>query len=152
MAGGNARQIRESAATGPINALSHPFIGPPARALFVGVTGQDPYVTGLRDREGRPGLQLLPADTKGSSFPHLGAAVREVSGVQGRLGEATGFLPSKSMPERGNPYFRMVADLALPGLFAYASNVQGKVKALAHERKSVDKAVVRERLERQLQK
>ena len=93
MAGGNARQIRESAATGPINALSHPFIGPPARALFVGVTGQDPYVTGLRDREGRPGLQLLPADTKGSSFPHLGAAVREVSGVQGRLGEATGFLP-----------------------------------------------------------
>ena len=28
MAGGNARQIRESAATGPINAATHPFVGP----------------------------------------------------------------------------------------------------------------------------
>lgn len=36
MAGGNARQIRESAATGPINALSHPFIGPPARSAVRG--------------------------------------------------------------------------------------------------------------------
>jgi ddrB-like ParB superfamily domain len=147
-AGGNARQIREAAATGPINAVTHPFLGPPARALFVGVTGQSPWLSGLRDREGRPGLQLLPADTKASSFPHLGAALREVSGVQGRLGEATGFLPATGMPERGNPYFRMVADLALPGLFAQASNVPGKAAALARERKSVDKAAAHEQQQR----
>ena len=72
MAGGNAQQMLEGAVPGAINAAVHPLLGPPARAAFVGITGQEPYVTSMRDLEGRPGVQLLPGREQGRFFPTRG--------------------------------------------------------------------------------
>lgn len=146
MAGGNGRQTIEGAVPGPINAITHPFLGPPARALFVGVTGEEPYVTGVRDTEGRPGLQFLPGVSKTDSFPHVGAAVRDVGGVLGRLGEATGFLPPEGIPEKGDKYMRMLTDLAVPGLVARASNPAAKARVMQNERRAVESAERKERV------
>jgi hypothetical protein len=146
-AGGSAQQSAEAAATGTMNAVLHPIMGPPARALFAGITGNETLITGLRDRQSKPGLQFLPATPPGTSnFPHLGASFREMNQFYANLGAATGFHSvAPAFPEKGNRWLRMVTDLALPQLVSRPSNPAAKTRVLQQQesagRKAAAKAV-----------
>ena len=146
MAGGNARQTVEGAVPGPINAVTHPFMGPPARALFVGSPGRSRMFPGCATSRGGLVFSCYPGTPKTDAFPHVGAAVREVTGVFGKLGEATGFLPPEGLPQRGDKYLRMITDLAVPGLIARAANPAARGKILKREQHSIDNAKRKERL------
>lgn len=144
--GGTGGQVFEAAVKDILNSFAHPALGPGARALFVGVTGAEPYLTGLRDR-GRMGPQLMPAvpdrlkpgflgglaPVLSSATPRKNpgfmaqqgaksaAALREMNSFWGAFGEHTGFLgPDKG--EKGSGAVRMIVDLAFPNLIQRASN------------------------------
>ena len=147
-AGGNAGQIRESAMTGTLNALAQPVTGPGARAGFAAVTGDSPYLTGLRDREAKPGPQLLPASKEVDAAPHVGAAVRQMNSLYANIGSATGF--GKLDPEyepKGDRWLKMVTDLAVPQLVGAASNAKGRSDFLKAQQQAERRITAKRRSE-----
>ncbi|HZT29729.1 MAG TPA: hypothetical protein VFA33_07600 [Bryobacteraceae bacterium] len=138
--GGSPGQAAEAAQRDVINAFAHPALGPPARGAFVLATGQETYLTGLRDRQGRVGLQFFPAippRTK-PGLPAIGermrAAGRELNAFYGAVGSATGLLGEEAFNRKGNAYLRMVLDLSLPGLVGNASNPYKRAEMLRQQR------------------
>jgi hypothetical protein len=160
--GGNLQQSIEAGLSDTINAILHPVAGPAARALFTGVTGREIYLTGLRDRQGNPGPQLMPAVPKqlkpgflggfapalASGTPRkkagfaaeLGArtarAAGELNAFGNAVGENTGFLgPDKGV--KGNAWLRMLIDLAFPNLVKNATTPAKGAKALHDQARAV---------------
>ncbi len=147
-AGGNAGQIRESAMAGALNSASHPVMGPGARALFAGVTGDEAYVTGLRDRNAKPGMTFLPASKEVDAAPHVGAAVRQMNSLYANIGSATGF--GKLDPEyevKGDRWLKMVTDLAVPQLVGAAANAKARTDFLKAQRAAERRIAAKRRSE-----
>jgi hypothetical protein len=147
-AGGNAGQIRESAMTGALNAAAQPVTGPGARAGFAAVTGDSPYLTGLRDRAAKPGPQLLPASKEVDAAPHVGAAVRQMNSLYANIGSATGF--GKLDPEyepKGDRWLKMVTDLAVPQLVGAASNAKARSDFLKAQQQAERRITAKRRSE-----
>lgn len=151
---GNAGQIEEAALKDMLNAFAQPFEGPSFKAAFVGLTGQEPYITGLRDRQGNVGPQLFPMIPKGTK-PGLPqhftkkafadstdvqkaiAAAREINsfygaGIEG-LGQSTGFI-GQDQGKKGNHFVRMMTDYAFPGLVGNATNPFARQEILRQQR------------------
>ena len=117
-------QQLEAAQKDVANSLGHPFLGPIPRAAFVGLTGAEPYLTGLRDDRARFAPQLLPSvhGTAGKSVLERPlAAAKELNSFYGNVGAATGF-GEPNEHDTSNRWVRMVFDLALPGLIGQAQN------------------------------
>ena len=162
--GGNIWQMREAALSDFLDSLAQPALGPATRSAFVGLTGREPYMTGLRDREGKPGPQLMPAVPDklkpgfiGGFAPSLSkklpvakpgypaqlgaqtaAAARELNSFWGDIGEDTGLLG----PDRGNQsaqWLRMLFEInpLTTGLIGNAANPYGKAEYLRKERSAV---------------
>jgi hypothetical protein len=158
-AGGTTGQVVDAVQKDVMNTLTHPTLGPAARAAFVGLTGQEPYITGLRERSGRPGLKLLPATPDklkpgfmGGFAPSLAsgtprknpgwsaqqgarasATLKELNSLGGEIGEVTGFLGADH-GQPGNALLRTVFDLAFPGLIGTAGNPFASQTAIQQQR------------------
>ena len=137
--GGNFGQQLEAAQRDMMNSFAQPFLGPPVKAAFVGITGQEPYVTGLRDRQGKVGVQLfpmIPPKTK-PGLPALGqrgiAALREINSFYGSVGEATGLL-GQDQGRKGNKWAKMLTDYTVPGLVGNATNPFARAEMLKQQR------------------
>lgn len=148
--GGNGGQASEAAEADVLNTLSGPALGPAARAAFVGITGDQPYVTGFRDyRTARAGLSMMPAvppKTK-PGWPTAGAralaAAKQLNSLGAEAGENLGALTGlytadQELPKgAGNWWLRSLLDLAAPGLFANSSNPAGKAAALKQQQRAL---------------
>jgi hypothetical protein len=134
--------------TGTLNALAQPVTGPGARAAFAAVTGDSPYLTGLRDRQAKPGLSFMPASKEVDAAPHVGAAVRQMNSLYANIGSATGF--GKLDPEyepKGDRWLKMVTDLAVPQLVGAASNAKGRSDFLKAQQAAEKKITAKRRSE-----
>ncbi len=135
--GGNAGQMTEAVQRDFLNALAQPGMGPIPRAAFVGLTGQEPYLTGLRDRTGRLGPQFFPAIPPRTKAPAIGAraaaAAGEVNAFYKKVGVATGMLP-EGREDKANQWLRMITDLAAPGLVGAPSKPASKADYLRTQR------------------
>lgn len=117
-------QSLEAAQKDVANSFAHPFLGPIPRALFVGLTGDEPYLTGLRDDRARFEPQLLHEvhGTAGKSVLERPlAAAKELNSFYGNVGAATGIGEPREH-DTTNRWVRMTFDLALPGLVGQAQN------------------------------
>lgn len=148
--GGTGGQAAEAAEADILNTLASPALGPLARAAFVGLTGEEPYLTGFRDyRTGKPGLSFMPAvppKTKPgwpTAFEHGKAALKQLNSLGAEaaenLGALTGlYTADQELPKgAGNWWLRSVLDLAAPGLFANSSNPYGKAAALRQQQRAL---------------
>jgi hypothetical protein len=160
--GGNTVQMIEASLRDVLNAIAHPTIGPAARAVFTGTSGRELYLTGLRDRQGQPGPEFMPAIPKklkpgfigglapslssGTPRAHAGFAAEagartartfgELNAFASSVGESTGFLgPDKGT--KGDSWLRMLIDLCAPGLVKNATNPWRGHTALARQRHAV---------------
>lgn len=93
-AGGKGGLAVEKGLTDVINAGMHPVMGPPAQFVMRGLTGSEPYLSGLRDvNTGKPGVQFRTVARPASpGLPQIGenwrsAAVGIAPTVQNLLGE-----------------------------------------------------------------
>ncbi len=143
--GGTTGQSLEAAQRDILNAFLHPASGPVVKAAFVGVTGNELYVTGLRDRSGQIGPHFYPAippKTK-PGLPALGArtvaAARELNSFYGSLGEASGFL-GEDKGKKGNQWLRMGIDLVVPGLVANASNPYKRAAGIQQQKRAINRS------------
>ena len=132
---GSSGQAAEAAQVDVMNALASPAYGPFARAAFVGATGDEPYLSGLRDyRTGRVGMQFMPGIPQ-KAKPGLEstgwralAAAKQLNPFYTELGENLGsmtgfYTPDQELPKgAGQWWLRMALDIAAPGLFANAGN------------------------------
>ena len=152
--GGSAGQMTEASGRDFLNAIVQPAMGPVPRALFVGITGQEPYLTNLRDREGRLGPQFFPAIPPRTPAPAIGAraaaAIGEANALFKNLGESTGFIPpgyespfkvhQKGVhPPDGDDIMKMIIDLGAPGLIPVPSNAERKAGYLERQRAGMKK-------------
>jgi len=148
--GGTAGQAAEAAEGDILNTLSSPALGPAARAAFVGITGDEPYITGFRDyRTGRAGLSLMPAVPPKTppGLPTVGAralsAAKQLNSLGAEAAENLGGLtglykPDQELPKgAGNWWMRSVLDLAAPGLFANSSNPYARRNALRQQQRAL---------------
>lgn len=145
-AGGSAGQAVEAGFAGTLNAIAHPFLGPPAKVASAAVLGVDPYMTGLRDGYGRFGPQfgISPIKKQPYGLPTLKA--RAVGGLYalnpfyGNLAAATGFAPSELNEEhKGNQWLRMAVDMSFPQLVGRPSNPYKRAAFLQRQRKAAAK-------------
>jgi len=142
-AGGNAGQVFEAAQTDVMNSFAHPVLGPAVRAAIAGLTGEESYITGLRDR-GQVGLRFYPAvppKTK-PGLPYVGArawaAAKQLNGfyTEGaeNLAGLTGLASPADPTRKGNFWWNLPFELLTPGLVTNASNPYARAKALAQDR------------------
>ena len=138
MEGGQAWQAWEAAERDILNTWSHPFMGPIPRAAFVGLTGDEPYLTSLRDDRARYAPQLMPAVKNPHGAAGTGkralAAARELNPTLFDVGNAgvttlEHFYGDPSWnsglghsTDKGDEWFQMVTNLALPNVMANAQN------------------------------
>jgi hypothetical protein len=93
--GAKPGQVLDAAATGPINAGLHlAFGGPAASTIFRGATLQQPYVTHVVSKSGKPSLGMIPA------VRNVGNGVGARLGAHG-LAAAESLSPMVSMAEQG---------------------------------------------------
>ncbi len=138
---GSVGQQMEAAQRDMLNAFLQPALGPAAKMSFVGISGQEPYVTGFRDRTGRVGLQFFPMVNPkvkpGLPFAaeRAKAAAREINSFYGALGESTGFLGT-DQGQKGSAWLHMIIDYALPtaGLVGSATNPYARSEMLQQQR------------------
>lgn len=125
MQGGKWWQDLEAAQRDVMNSYAHPWLGPIPRAAFVGLTGDEPYLTGLRDDRAKFNPQLMPAvrnPGQGSSvLKRAGAAAKELNSFYGNVAANSG-LGETNNRDSTDHWARMVFDLALPGLVANGQN------------------------------
>lgn len=139
---GSYGQSVEAGERDMLNAYLHPALGPVPRALFVGLTGEEPYVTSLRERTGAVGMGFYPAippKTKPGIPTHAAkalAALREMNAFWGAIGENTGFL-GDDKGKKGNQWVRMAMDLTMPGLVANASNPYKRFNAVQQQKRAM---------------
>ena len=122
-----------------MNTWAHPFLGPIPRAAFVGLTGNEPYVTSLRDDRAQFKPSLMPAvknpgNSVAGDLKRPAAALRELNPTlfdAGNAGVTTfeHFLGNTKYHSgigekggKGDDWFRMVTDLARPGVLGEAQN------------------------------
>jgi N12 class adenine-specific DNA methylase len=124
--GGTWWQMLEAAQRDMMNAYAHPWLGPIPRAVFVGLTGDEPYVTSLRDDRAKFNPQLMPAvrnPGEGASIlKRAGAAAKELNSFYGNVAANTGFGEPAAAHDTTNHWTRMVADLSLPGTVGNGQN------------------------------
>jgi hypothetical protein len=124
MAKGSADQMMESALAGAINSATSPVMGPPAKAVFLGLTGAEPYLTGLKDDRGQPAPQFFPAvkpqkpGAAGFLKQHVIAPVINMNSLFANTAAATGLSHGIMRDENpdANKWLRMVVDMAAPQL------------------------------------
>src|SRR5579883_1943952 len=141
-AGASADQMMDAAVAGAADAAIQPAMGPPAKALWVGITGTEPYITGLRDGRGRAGLQNMGAvapqkpGAAGWLKQHAVAPLLTMNSFLANVGVATGLtsgiLAHGDDPE--NHWLRMIVDLATPQLFGHPTNMLTHAEFLARQR------------------
>ena len=135
MEGGTWWQDLEAAQRDMMNSYAHPWLGPIPRAVFVGLTGDEPYLTNLRDDRARFAPQLMPAvrnPGEGNSLLKRGrAAAGELNSFFANVGANSG-LGETNKRDTTDHWMRMAADLALPGLVA---NGQNPAKQAAYVRR-----------------
>jgi hypothetical protein len=143
---GSPEQVAHGVETDLFNAAVHPALGPLMRSLFVGLSGEEPYLTDISDLRGKYGAQLMPAvpknikrgfipgampswsseratthtDWGGREGAKFAAALRELSSTAAVIGDATGTLGGDE--KHGNWLFRTAMGLIAPGTFANATN------------------------------
>lgn len=139
---GSAGQMTEAAQRDFLNAFLQPGLGPVPRGLFVGLTGNEAYLTGLRDREGKLSPQFFPAIPPRTPAPALGrraaAAAGELNAFYKSVGIASGMLP-EGRDLKANQWVKMITDLAAPGLVAPPSNQRAKADFLQSQRAGMRK-------------
>jgi hypothetical protein len=149
LAGGTNWQALEAAQRGIMNSLSHPFMGPIPRALFVGLTGAEPHLTDLRNDRGQFSPQLMPAvknpGGNGGTLKRPLAAVRELNPTLFDLGNAgvtsmEHFFGNTAYHSgigekggKGDEWFRMLTDYVLPGVLGEAQNPAKKTHFLKQQ-------------------
>lgn len=136
---GNSAQMMDAMVKDVVNSFMSPALGPLIRAAFVGVTGNEPHLTGLRNDRGNFSPQFYPAvpkakSTLGSEGAKAIAAVGELNGLYKRLGIAAGFLPDNEGAKGGNPLIRQAVDTVAPGLVGGASNQSAKGQFMKQQR------------------
>ena len=159
--GGSKMQSADAATKDVLNSLMHPVLGPGVRAVFVGLTGREAYLTGMRDRYGAPGPQLMTAlpkemkpgflggfapllssertQRKAGAAAEVGArtaeAIRQLNSFYGAVGESTGLLgPDKG--QKGLHSLRIAVDLTFPGLVRQPSNPYAARRSVEQQRRS----------------
>jgi hypothetical protein len=124
--GGTWWQALEAAQADVMNSFAHPFLGPLPRAAFVGLTGDEPYETGLRNDRGDLNPQFMPAVRKaggGSSIARRGlAAAGELNPFFANVGANAGLGQTPPPNDSTDHWLKMAADLAMPGLVGAAAN------------------------------
>jgi N12 class adenine-specific DNA methylase/broad specificity phosphatase PhoE len=147
-AGGKPWQIAEGALVDVLNSLAHPLTGSPIiRAAVIGITGQEPYLTGLTDRiTGRPSLQYRTVVPKGTKpgLPRAAVQVREgllsVNGFVRNIATALGFgARAAESANEGNQWAKAALDLIFPGLIAGTYNAALARRMLALEAKAAQR-------------
>ena len=125
--GGAWWQDLEAAQRDMFNAYAHPWLGPVPRAAFVGLTGDEPYVTNWRDDRAHFQPQLMPAvrnPGEGKSLAkRAGAAAAELNSFYANVANGSG-LGETNKHDTTDHWTRMLFDLAMPGLVANAQNPQ----------------------------
>jgi hypothetical protein len=124
MAHGSADQQMEAALAGAINAALSPAVGPPAKMAWLGLTGTEPYVTGLKDDRGRMAPQFFPAvkpqkpGAAGFLKQHVVAPIINLNSLFANVAAATGLSKGIMRDESpsANKWLRMVVDMAAPQL------------------------------------
>ena len=140
--GGKPGQVLEGAERDAMNSFAHPFAnGPLVKAGSVLTMGAEPYITGLRDREGNYAPQFMPATNKASGFPSLRdralESVLSMNGFAGKLGAATGIGHQSGESSGANRWLRMATDLTMPGLVSNAQSPQKQSGAMRAEARAV---------------
>jgi len=142
-AGGSVGQGFEAALTGAINAAIHPIMGPPAKALWIGLTGTEPMLTGLRNDRAEYAPQFLPHLKKAPyGLPTVKTralgALYSLNGFFADLANATGLGSGvlREADEKGNHWLKMVLDLAAPQLISLPSDPTARRKYLARQEKA----------------
>lgn len=142
--GGTKEQMADAAERDVINSFSHPIMGPIAKALFTGATGNEPYLTGLRDDRGKMAPQFWNVTHSGGVAARAGAAGKELNSFYGNLGAATGML-SAERETKGNQWLRMAVDLALPGAIGRPSDPYKKQAFVEKQARGIERAQEKER-------
>lgn len=135
-------QDLEAAQKDVANSFAHPFLGPIPRALFVGLSGDEPYLTGLRDDRAKFEPQLLHEvhGTAGKSVLERPlAAAKQLNSFYGNVGAATG-LGEPREHDTSNHWARMAFDLALPGLVGQAQNPYLQRRSLIRQASAAQRA------------
>jgi hypothetical protein len=144
--GGSIDQIMDTAVAHAVDAAVQPLMGPPAKAAWVGITGTEPSITGLRDDRGHPMPQFIPAvepqkpGAAGWAKTHVLAPLAGMNGFVQNIAAATG-LTNGVVPHAGDPanhWLRMVVDLATPQLFSRPSDTLTQSEFLAKQRTSLE--------------
>lgn len=138
-----AGQAVEAGVAGTMNAIAHPFLGPPTKVAAAAAFGVEPYMTGLRDDRGRFGPQFGISSVKKQPFgwptvkARAAATAYALNNFYGDLASATGLASGVLREEhRGNPWLRMVVDMAAPGLAGNASNPFKRAEFLKRQRRA----------------
>lgn len=142
--GGSKEQMADAAERDALNSFTHPIMGPVAKALFTGATGNEPYLTGLRDDRGKMAPQLWNVTHSGGVAARAGAAMKELNSFYGNLGAATGML-STEREVKGNQWLRMVVDLAMPGAVGKPSDPYRKQQFVEKQKRGMERAQEKER-------
>lgn len=141
MQGGDAAQAFDAGLKDIANTAAHPFLGPVPRGIWVGITGTEPYVTGIEDEKGQLEPDFYPlVRTRGlKSIPaRAGAAVAELNAFYGDVAKATGGW-EHNPHDTTNHWMRMTFDLALPGLVGYAQNPFRQRRRIAIQRRAAER-------------
>ena len=138
--GATIGQAAEEGAKDILNSFLHPVAGPAPRAAWVLASGNEPYITSLRDVAGNVGIRFYPAfpsKTKPglpSAAARMRAAAQELNAFYGDVGVATGFFAAPEVEAKGSKWLRMVTDLTMPGLVARSSNPLKRAQRMWRQR------------------
>lgn len=138
---GTPGQSLEAAGTEATQGLIQPFLGPIPRAAWVGITGKQPSLLSMRDRQGHVSPQFMPAipEKTKPGLPSMGrravASVAQLNAFAENLGEATGMLNDEK-GDNGNKWLRMLIDMfpLTTGAVSNSSNPYAHANALRAQR------------------
>jgi len=137
-AGGLPSQVAESMAAQSLDTLGHPLVSGPAFQGASALAGYEPYVTGFHDKEGRRGIQLMPAtpdvgDFGGQAWVNAKTAALRTNSLLAGAGEGIGltepaFTPGDDQRTTGQKMLDGVLGFALPGLLSPGYNADYRRK------------------------
>ncbi len=148
VAGGSADQVAEAALVNVINSAVSPVMGPPAKMAFLGITGSEPFLTGIKNDRGQLGPQFFPAvnpqkpGMEGFLKQHVVPPLLEMNSLATGLAEATGFAHGIMRGSGGGMTpTRFGANFVIPNIVPAPTHPANKAKFLANQRKAAENAV-----------
>lgn len=142
---GSADQVMDAALAQALTSAASPIMGPPAKLAWLGISGTEPSITGLKNMQGQPGFQFFPSvlpqkpGAAGWAKQHVVAPIIGMNSLLTNIGAVTGLTDGIMREAPGGTKLERLGHLGenlfIPNL-ATISHPKNHEKFLSQQRKA----------------